>query len=45
MAIQNLEKTSKELKKQITWATIEEQENVNISFLLLLCDYCYLFIY
>jgi len=27
MAIQNLEKTSKELKKQITWATIEEQEN------------------
>jgi len=30
MAIQDLEKNSKELKKQITWASIEEQENVNI---------------
>jgi len=29
MAIQNLENTSKELKKQITWAAIEEQENVS----------------
>ncbi|ORX70371.1 hypothetical protein BCR32DRAFT_211334 [Anaeromyces robustus] len=28
MAIQNLEKTSKELKKKIAWAEIKEQENV-----------------